>query len=412
MTSPTPFAATALGVAADDPKGLGMAPPHAAEPAPQEAALALPTHFPAPLTQAQQAGIAARVQAFDFFALNMRELLQWGLAAEMELGKSLDAFLARVNQQDNPALFRLTDELGQHFEEAQLEQVADRILNAKPGLLARFIGLFNQKYARSALTKVWEDVSRLATGRSKTLSDHVNTIQKKLEGEMSRLGAELVNMDKVKDAYRANLVSFAIETAVLHNALLKARRQFAAVEEALKHDPQAFQDAQDKLQALESRALALEGGLSKLPADQIVIRQLQNAGISTLQELSTTMASRFNSIKGELLVIHGALAVRDVQRLGQQGADLDANLGKARGKLMKDVVLTAATMPGENRARQAAQLKALVERSRELQAITNAAREENRRQFDEARQTMAAVRRDLLELGLAVHPGRPLSGSP
>lgn len=419
MNAPTTFAPTALGATTMGHSALEVAPSHplatvevaAGAPAQYDAPLELPNNFPVPLTGEQQAGIAARVAAFDFLKLHTRDVPKLGLSAELELGKALDSFLARINQQGNPALFRLTDELTNHFEDAKLEQVADRILNAKPGLVQRIIGLFSKKFARSAIAKAWEDVSRMASGRSKTLSDHVNAIQKKLEGEMAKLGIELTNMDKVKDAYRANLVSFAIETAVLHNSLLKARFQFAQAEEELKKDPQAYQDAQDKLQALESRALAVEGGLTKLPADQIVIRQLQNAGIGTLQELSTTMSSRFNSIKGELLVIHGALAVQGVQRLGQQGAALDANLGKVRGKLMKDVVLTAATMPGQNRAQQANQLKALVEQSRELQTITVTAREENKRQFDEARTTLANVRKELLDLGLSVNPGQPVTGA-
>lgn len=418
MNAPTRFAPTAMGATSLGQSALEVAPSHpivpvetAAPVMPYPEHLELPANFPVPLTADQQDGIAARVEAFDFLALQTRDVPKLGLSAELELGKALDSFLARINQQGNPALFRLTDELTNHFEDAKLEQVADRILNAKPGLLARLYGLVNKKFARSAIAKAWEDVSRMAAGRSKTLSDHVNLIQKKLEAEMTKLGVELTNMDKVKEAYRANLVSFSIETAVLHNALIKARVQFANAEEALKKDPQAYQEAQDKLQALESRALAVEGGLTKLPTDQIIIRQLQNAGIGTLQELSTTMSSRFNSIKSELLVIHGALAVQGVQRLGQQGAALDANLGKVRGKLMKDVVLTAATMPGQNRAQQANQLKALVENSRELQAITVSARDENKRQFDEARQTMAAVRRDLLELGLAVNPGQPVAGT-
>lgn len=371
--------------------------------------VALPANFPLTLTGEQLTSIQARVNEFSFHTIVTREIPKLGLSAEMELGRALDGFLSRINQQGSPALFKLTDELTNRFEEAKLEEVADRILNAKPGFFARLYGMLNKKFLRNAIAKAFEEVSRLASGRSKTLADHVNAIQRKLEAEMRSLGEELTHMDRVKEAYRANLLSFAIETAFLHNAVIKARLQFAEAEQELRKDPQAYQDAQDKLQALESRALAVEGGLTRLPADQIVIRQLQNAGVSTLQELSTTMASRFNSIKSELLTIHGALAVQAVQRLGEQGAALDANLGKVRAKLMNQVVTTAANMPGNNRIQQAEQLKALVLQSRELQQITDAARSENKKKFEQARDTMTNVRKDLLEIGLAVNPGQSVN---
>lgn len=412
MNAPTTFAPTTPSATTLGQSVLEAAPslPLVATTPPSES-LTLPGNFPVPLTPEQQAALRNRVDSFNFLALATRDVPKLGLSAELELGKALDGFLARVNQQGNPALFRLTDELTNRFEEAKLDQVADRILNAKPSLLSRLYGTVNKKFMRNAVARAFEDVSRLAAGRSKALSDHVNAIQKKLEAEMSKLGDELTNMDKVKEAYRINLVTFAVETAFLHNALLKAREQLAAAEDELKKDPQLYQDTLDKLQALESRALAIEGGLTKLPADQIVIRQLQNAGVGTLQELATTMSSRFNSIKAELLTIHGALAVQGVQRLGQQGADLDANLGKVRAKLMKDVVSTAANLPGQNRAQQAAQLQALVGQSRELQLLAVQAREQNKAQFETARQTLSGVRKELLELGLAVKPGQTVDGS-
>ncbi|MGT2467579.1 hypothetical protein ACVOMV_25975 (plasmid) [Mesorhizobium atlanticum] len=70
------------------------------------------------------------------------------------------------------------------------------------------------------------------------------------------------------------------------------------------------QELRDKLRLLESRALALEGTYTRLPADQMVIQQIEQAGITTLQETATTVAARFASIKMTLLSIHGAFAVK------------------------------------------------------------------------------------------------------
>lgn len=414
MTQRTAFAPTSmLGIAPTQAGALvaDQQQTAASISSPQPTAtLVIPENFPVPLSQDQLALLADRIERFSFMHLATRDIPSIGLSAEQQLGTALDAFLSRIEQRGNPSLFKLTDELTNQFESAKLEEVADRILNAEPSAFERFIGLFSKRYLRTAMANALEDVSRLASGRSKTLSDHVNSIQKKLELEMVKLGQELAHGDQVKEAYRSNLVSFAVETAFLHNALLKARAELAAAQPVLAKDPQALQDALDKIQALESRALAVEGGLTKLPSDQIVIRQLQNAGIATLQELSTTMASRFNSIKSELLVIHGALSVERAQQLAQQGAALDANLGKVREKLMGNVTATAATMPGQNRVSQAQQIKAAVASARSLQKISDDGRTANQKSFEEARQTMAMVRKDLLEIGIVVRPGTSVAG--
>ena len=105
-----------------------------------------------------------------------------------------------------------------------------------------------------------------------------------------------------------------------------------------------------------------------------------------------------------LLTIHGARMVQDLQRLGQQGADLDRNLNQVRSMLMKDVVETAATAPGDNRLQQAQQLQSVVADTQNLVALVDAARDTNQRKFEEARTLMAQARQDMLTLGKGLNP--------
>lgn len=163
-------------------------------------------------------------------------------------------------------------------------------------------------------------------------------------------------------------------------------------------------EARHKLQALQSRALALEGTLSRLPSDQLVIRQLQNAGLATWQETTTTAAARFASIKMTLLTLHGALMTQGVQRLASQGKALDDNLSAVRSQLMRDVVSSSANLPGDNRLAQAQQLQAIVAESHALQNIVLQARQANTLKFEQARQLMAQAQQDMLALGQQLRP--------
>ena len=384
-----------------DPNALVATSPASLATNPQ---LSLPQNFPLALSPQQQDSLLARVDAFKFAEISQHDIAALGVEPELALNRTLDGFLSRIDKATSPQLFTLVASLNQHVQDENLPELANRILNARPSLLARILGIFNPKSLRQAANRAYEEAARIASGRSKALSDLIGTMETRLRVEMTRLNEELRHLDTVKAEYRKSFVAFAEDAVFLNSVLAKARIEVAAMEPELAGDPQRGHDVRDKLQSLESRALAVEATLTKLPADQLVIRQLQNAGVATLQELATTMASRFASIKMTLLTIHGARMVQDLQRLGQQGADLDRNLNHVRSQLMKDVVDTAATAPGNNRLAQAQQLQSVVADTQNLVALVDASRDTNQRKFDEARALMAQARQDMLSLGRQMNP--------
>lgn len=384
-----------------DPNALVATSPASLATNPQ---LSLPQNFPLALSPQQQDSLLARVDAFKFAEISQHDIAALGVEPELALNRTLDGFLSRIDKATSPQLFTLVASLNQHVQDENLPELANRILNARPSLLARILGIFNPKSLRQAANRAYEEAARIASGRSKALSDLIGTMETRLRVEMTRLNEELRHLDTVKAEYRKSFVAFAEDAVFLNSVLAKARTEVAAMEPELAGDPQRGHDVRDKLQSLESRALAVEATLTKLPADQLVIRQLQNAGVATLQELATTMASRFASIKMTLLTIHGARMVQDLQRLGQQGADLDRNLNHVRSQLMKDVVETAATAPGNNRLAQAQQLQSVVADTQNLVALVDASRDTNQRKFDEARALMAQARQDMLSLGRQMNP--------
>ena len=157
-------------------------------------------------------------------------------------------------------------------------------------------------------------------------------------------------------------------------------------------------ELKDKLRLLESRALALEGTYTRLPADQLVIQQIEQAGIATLQETATTVASRFASIKMTLLSIQGAFAVKSVQQLAGRQARLDKQLTELRGRSLKDVAVSAAQAPGDNRLAHAEQIEQIIATTNEIHGLVAAARKTTEEKFEQARQKFAAARQELATL--------------
>lgn len=370
--------------------------------------LTLPANFPVQLYPEQITKLQQRVASFDFAQIRQEQIAVLGAEPTLALNRILDAYLARINRAENPQIFKLIPALDDAVAKERLGELADNILNAKPSLVDRLRGMMNKRSLARALDRVYEDLNRVAKLKSQALSDVVKDMEGKLSIELKNLGTELLELEAMKNEYRRIFVAFAEETVFLQNALKKAKAEAPALLAAAGPDLARQQEIQDKLQSLESVSVARETMMTRMPAEQIVIRQVQNAAISTMQEVVTTMGDRFASIRMTLITIHGTQMIQNVQRLAQSGANLDNNLQEVRAHLMQGVVTTAALAPGNNRVEQANNLKRVVADTQALQTIVDNARVTNRAKFEEARNTLAGVRQDLLALGMKVNPAAPL----
>ena len=367
------------------------------------AVLQLPQNFPSVLPSAEVGQVLTKVQQFDLMALAPTEISKLGFESELALNKVFDQFLAVLDKQKAPVVFRLLDQLNGAVEAEKLDQLADRILSGdKPSLMTRVSGMFSAQALRSAVSKALAETAQLVSLKTKRLSDEVSKLENELGSEMRKLEADMHGLDQVLQEYQRFRNLFAADALFLFNAHLFAKQQFEALAPAMETDHLLRMQATQKLQALESRALAVEGCMTRLPADQLVLAQVQDAGMSTLQELATTASVRFASIKSSLLGLYSAYRVLEAQQLGQKGKDLDENLSRMRAKLMQQVASTAANAPGDNRLSQAQQIQAVVSSTRELMNMASQARIANQQKFEQTRQMLAASRQEMLELGKAV----------
>jgi hypothetical protein len=281
--------------------------------------------------------------------------------------------------------------------------VLERVQNGeKPGFIDSLLARFSGKRPEEILEEAMAAIGELVAGRTKTLADEMSRLEGELGGEMKKLFSELQALDALKRSYAQHFGEFTVAAATGRALLEKARAYVTAQDAQLNPaDPVAqsrLMELHDKLRLLESRALALEGTYTRLPADQLVIQQIEQAGIATLQETATTVASRFASIKMTLLSIHGAFAVKGVQQIAERSAKLDRQLTELRGRALKDVAVSAAQAPGENRLAQARQIEQIIATTKEIHGLVAAAKATTDAKFEEARQRFVAARQDLAAL--------------
>jgi len=345
----------------------------------------------------------AAINALNFSAIAPGDIINLGLDAEQALQRTLDGFLARLDKNTSAILFDLFGRLEKGVEEANLPELLQKLHDGeKPGFLGGLLARLGGKSPDKAVREFMDDLATLISGRTQTLASRMQQIEGELSGEMQKLFAELRSLDQLKQAYSTHFSDFTVAAAAARGFLDKARAYVAAEGAKVQIADVAGQTRQreleDKLRLLESRALALEGVYTRLPADQIVIQQIEQAGVATLQEVATTVASRFASIKMTLLSIHGAFAVKSVQQLSARQATLDEQLQQIRGATLRDVAVSAASAPGDNRLAQAQQIENIVGATKEIHAMIETAKQQSDEKFAAARQKFARAREELAAL--------------
>jgi hypothetical protein len=355
------------------------------------------------LKPAQVPEVEKAVAALDFATMRSGDVIRIGLDAEASLQRTLDGFLARLDRKTAANVFELFGRLEKGVDDAKLPELLERIENGeKPGFFGTILGRLRGKSRDELVQDLLARVGDLVAGRTKTLADEMGRLEGQLESDMQKLFAELGSLDTLKQSYATHFADFTFAAGVARAFLDKARGYVNA--EQAKANPadvesQArIRELQDKLRLLESRALALEGTYTRLPADRLVIQQIEQAGAATLQETATTVASRFASIKMTLLSLNGAFAVKSVQQVAGRQAQLDRQLADIRGTVLKDVAVSAARAPGENRLAQAQQIEQIIATTKEIHGLVEIAKQTTDEKFEQARQKFAAARKELASL--------------
>ncbi len=355
------------------------------------------------LTEGEKQEVAELLEQIDFSTIKSAEIITLGLETEKSLHQTLDGFLVRLDKETAAPVFALFDRLQKGVADAKLPDLLTKIQQTKPGLVTRIVGSLKRKSASQIAQETYGEVRSLIADRTKSLCDEMKALETDLTTQVRKLLGELAELDRLKIAYGDQLGDFKVAAAMSQAFLVKAREHVADRVALVGENPDALaqaelQELQAKLQLLESRALTLEGAYTRLPADRLVIQQIEQAGVTTLQEVATTGSSRFASIKMTLLSLHGAIQVKGLQQLSARQADLDRQLTAVRGSITKEVATSAATAPGDNRLAQAAQIEQIIRETEEVNAIVAKAREENEKKFAEARTQFALARQRLASL--------------
>lgn len=354
----------------------------------------------------RHADAQAALGKLDIMTATPATIVALGSGAERNLHQTLDGFLSRLDKGNAAPVFALFDRLEKGVEDADLPSILKSVQSTKPGLMALLLGAIRLKGPKKVAMEMYEAAAASIKSSTNTLTTEMQAMEGDLEKQLQKLLTEIEQIEALSRTYGDHFAEFAFEAAVAQAYVAKARGQVAAREQELSGSKDLIalgelRDLQNRLQLLESRALALEGTYTKLPTSALVIQQIRDAGVQTFQETLVTASSQFGDIKMTLLMIHGAFSVKSVQDLGARRAKLSDQLLAVQGQLMTQVVTSASNAAGDNRVAQAEHIKKAIEQAKAAQQIVLQARNLNAKKFENARTMFAAARDEIANLETA-----------
>ncbi len=342
------------------------------------------------------------VAALDFETMSTSDVIRIGFEAERALNQTLDGFIAGLDKETAAKVFELFRQLEKGVEDANLPEILEKVQVDSPGLLVKIIAAVTRRSREEVIQDLMDKLGDLIGTRIKDLSRKVKSLEGDLDKELQKLIKDLQMLENLKQKYTEHFADFTFKAALAY-AFWQQSKVYVTNETALvaSNDMNGLariQGLERKLQNLENRALILESTYSRLPADQMVIEQIQQAGVSTLQETAAVLSSRFASIKMTVLAIYGVFSVGNVQRLNDRSVKMEAQLLESRSKALKQVAVKAALAPGENRLAEAQKLAKIVEDTKEIKTLVTEAELTTNANFDAARQIFEDKRTELAEL--------------
>ena len=312
----------------------------------------------------------------------------------VSLNNQLKQFTSKISSIKAPGLFTLLDELSKGVSDADLEQIWERTVNAKPSLMARIFSVFNPKAIGTNLQTQYESVYKLLTERSKGLEVKLGAIEKQLIVQ--------------KHEQENNIAALTSSFEMYFNSFQNVRTEFIFtlyLEEFYKQEIEKFKLATPNLQDLqvskqlseyesvlndiENKRLVLHGALIKFPI---------NVSKNILKEIDNTLLNNFTSIRSNLMGLGISLNAQQALLGTNQAKLLDEQSSKLSSKIVGDLSVKAEKFASESRLREAENIKKLVGDIRVINDKVQQAKEENKADMQKAQDILNEATQELKQI--------------
>lgn len=305
------------------------------------------------------------------------------------LNSKLKEFTSRMTAVQTPGLFGLIDDLSKNIQDAELDAIWRKAVNAKPTLWARFLNVFNNKSSRESLNAQFVGLSTILDSRGKGLEKKLGEIEKEL---LKQQNEQLINIKTLETSFDLYYQSFLglREQLVMVSYLehyYTSYLDFLRSESTKANDlviNNQLRNAEEVHRDIQDKRLVIHKAMLQMP-----ITTQQNANLVTvcknlLKEIENTRLSSFPTIRSNLLGLGISLRTQQAMMTNDSAQELDRNLAKMAVKVSGDLTEKGVLLSSESRLREAETLKCLVEELKALEGRLLTAKEQSQTNMDQA----------------------------
>ena len=319
-----------------------------------------------------------------------------------DLNEKLKAFTSQMDKVQTPGLFPMIDDLSKKLHDAELANIWNKAVNAKPTLWAKFLNIFDKKSANISLNSKYEQLTTLVTQRSSGLESKITELEKEL---VKQENEQRINVKMLEHAYSMYYKTFLeLRQQLIFIVFLEEyyKKHLEDLSNVVNEDALVLQnelkDAETVLEDIQDKRLILHKTIVQLPITAQQNKNLVGVCKNLLKEIQNTRTSSFMSIRTNLVTLGTALKTQQALLTNQSAKDLEHNSSILASEISGNLAVKGVLLSSESRLKEVQTVQKLIENLERSSEALVEARQQSQLNIEEATATLLETTNKVKEL--------------
>ena len=319
-----------------------------------------------------------------------------------DLNEKLKAFTSQMDKVQTPGLFPMIDDLSKKLHDAELANIWNKAVNAKPTLWAKFLNIFDKKSANISLNSKYEQLTTLVTQRSSGLESKITELEKEL---VKQENEQAINVKMLEHAYSMYYKTFLeLRQQLIFIVFLEEyyKKHLEDLSNVVNEDALVLQnelkDAETVLEDIQDKRLILHKTIVQLPITAQQNKNLVGVCKNLLKEIQNTRTSSFMSIRTNLVTLGTALKTQQALLTNQSAKDLEHNSSILASEISGNLAVKGVLLSSESRLKEVQTVQKLIENLERSSEALMEARQQSQLNIEEATATLLETTNKVKEL--------------
>lgn len=319
-----------------------------------------------------------------------------------DLNEKLKAFTSQMDKVQTPGLFPMIDDLSKKLHDAELANIWNKAVNAKPTLWAKFLNIFDKKSANISLNSKYEQLTTLVTQRSSGLESKITELEKEL---VKQENEQRINVKMLEHAYSMYYKTFLeLRQQLIFIVFLEEyyKKHLEDLSNVVNEDALVLQnelkEAETVLEDIQDKRLILHKTIVQLPITAQQNKNLVGVCKNLLKEIQNTRTSSFMSIRTNLVTLGTALKTQQALLTNQSAKDLEHNSSILASEISGNLAVKGVLLSSESRLKEVQTVQKLIENLERSSEALMEARQQSQLNIEEATATLLETTNKVKEL--------------